>query len=141
MRNKVKAQIASIISFVFIFQLGCKHKQKPEGYRVVGYDAATQQWTLLRTGTFNGEYQTKRLIVVCAFYQWGKHEAVKGADACHLQVGRLIVPNPLPSPDKRSEFLDVYEMPTETLAITEGNGDDRVEQQFSILRYEVVPNK
>ncbi len=65
---------------------------------------------------------------------------VTGPDACHLQVGRMIVPNPLPPPEKRNEFLDVFEMPTETLSITEGDGPDRVSQQFNILKYEVLPD-
>jgi hypothetical protein len=53
----------------------------------------------------------------------------------------MIVPNPLPSPEKRSEFLDVFEMPDEVLSITEGSGADRVEQQFDILKYEVLSDK
>jgi hypothetical protein len=110
------------------------------GYRVVSYDAATHQWTILRNGTFDGKYMTKRIIVVCSFYKWGEHEAVEGPEACHLPVGRLIVPNPLPPQGKRDEFLDVYEMPDERLAITEGDGTDRVEQQFIILKYEVLPD-
>ena len=140
MTNTVKLLIA-VASIALAAPLGCKKAHEPDGYRVVGYDAATHQWTIIRTGTFDGRYLTKQLTVLCDFYQLGKHEAVKGPDACHLQVGRLIVPDPLPPPDKRSEFLDVTEMPTETLAITEGDGDDQIEQQFKILKYEVVPNK
>jgi hypothetical protein len=63
---------------------------------------------------------------------------VQGADACHLQVGRLIIPNPLPDEAHRNDFIDVFEMPNETLSITEGYGPDRVMQQFKILSYSVV---
>jgi hypothetical protein len=52
----------------------------------------------------------------------------------------MIVPNPLPPDGKRQEFLDVYEMPSETLSITEGDGADRVIQQFAIVKYEVLPD-
>jgi len=123
----------------FLLFSACE-KKKPEldGYRVVGYDALTHQWTILRTGTFDGQYLRKRLIVICSFYKWGDHEAVRGPEACHLQVGRLIVPNLFPLPDKRREFLDVSEMPEEVLSITEGDGPDRVLQQFNILKYEML---
>ena len=119
---------------------GCTKKPEAEGYRVLSYDAGTHQWIILRTGTFDGKYLTKRLTVVCSSYKWGDHEPVTGTEACHLQVGRLIIPNPLPPAGKRSEFLDVFEMPSETLSITEGDGADRVMQQFAILKYEVLPD-
>jgi hypothetical protein len=121
--------------------LGCAKKPEPEGYRVLSYDAATHQWIILRTGTFDGKYMTKRLTVVCSFYKWGDHEMVTGPEACHLQVGRMIIPNPLPPAGKHQDFLDVFEMPSEVLSITEGVGADRVMQQFTILKYEVLPDK
>ena len=34
----------------------------------------------------------------------------------------------------------VFEMPSETLSITEGDGADRVMQQFAILKYVGVPD-
>jgi hypothetical protein len=52
----------------------------------------------------------------------------------------LIILNPLPPEGKRQEFVDVYEMPGETLSITEGDGDNRVIQQCAILKYEVLPD-
>ena len=114
--------------------------REPEGYRVIRYDAATHQWTILRTGTFDGVYLRKRIVVVCSSYTWGKHDAVTGPDACHLNVGSLIVPNPLPPPEKRFEFVDVFEMADENLSITQGDGDDRVMQLFNIVKYEVLPD-
>ena len=138
--NTAKTRVAILLALLTIV-LGCKKKPVEEGYRVVGYDAATHQWTIVRTGMFEGKYLTKRLTVVCSLYKWGNHEANTGPDACHLQVGRLIVPNQMPPPGRPQEFIDVYEMPSETLAITEGDGPDQVSQQFNILKYEVVPNK
>jgi len=74
------------------FSTGCKRQLEPEGYRVVAYDGHTYQWTIIRTGTFDGQYLKKRLVVVCSSYKWGNHESVNGPEACHLQVGRMIVP-------------------------------------------------
>ena len=128
-----------VLPLLFTWSLGCT-KQPEAGYRVVSYDAASHQWVILRTGTFDGKYLTKRLRVVCSLYKWGEHEAVTGPEACHLQVGRMMLPNPLPPPGKRNEFLDIFEMPNETLSITEGDGADRVMQQFTILKYEVLPD-
>ena len=50
----------------------CEKKPEPDGYRVVGYDAGTHQWTIIRTGTFDGKYLTKRLTVICGFIQVGR---------------------------------------------------------------------
>jgi hypothetical protein len=116
--------------------------QEPEGYRITAYDAATQQWTILRTGTFsNGEgkpptFLRKRLIVVCDSYQWGERERIRGREACHLEVGRMYTPNLNTS--KGQDVMHVWELPGEKISITEGEGD-RVAQQFSILKYEVLP--
>lgn len=127
---------------LLILSFGCTKKPEPEGYRVVSYDATTHQWTILRNGTFDGKYLVKRITAVCSSYRWGTHEAVVGPEACHLQVGEMIIPNPLPPPEKRSEFVDVFEMPSEVLAISTGalGSDDRVSQQFNILKYEVLPD-
>jgi hypothetical protein len=134
------AKILTPVLLAFSWFLGCTKKPEAEGYRVLSYDAPTHQWVILRNGTFDGKYLTKRITVVCSFYKWGDHEAVEGPDACHLQVGRMMIPNPFPPAEKGQEFLDIFEMPTETLAITEGEGADRVQQQFTILKYEVLPD-
>jgi hypothetical protein len=138
MMNAAKTLTPFLLAFFMVF-LGCTKKPEPEGYRVVNYDAATHQWVILRNGTFDGKYLTKRITVVCSFYKWGDHEAVTGPDACHLQVGRMMIPNSWSPPKKSEEYLDVFEMPSETLAITEGSGADQVQQQFIILKYEVLP--
>jgi hypothetical protein len=124
---------------VCIIPLGCAKKHEPEGYRVVGYDAATHQWTILRNGTFGGKYLRKRMTVVCSFYQWGNHPMVEGPDQCDLNVGDMLIENYV---GKGGEYLDVDEMPgDDTLAISEGDSSDpsRVRQQFNILKEEVLP--
>jgi hypothetical protein len=134
-----RAIIATVVSSLLLSSIvSCRKAHEPEGYRVVGYDAASEQWTIIRSGTFDGKYLTKKLVVTCNFYQWGEHKAVEGPDACHLEVGRLIVPNHFVDDAHRNEFIDVYEMPDEVLSIIEGNGANQVTQQFKILSYTLV---
>jgi hypothetical protein len=59
---------------------------------------------------------------------------IRGTDACHLQVGQLYALNMKPG-----KFELVTEDPDEKLVVMQGEGDDRVWQQFSILKYEVLP--
>ena len=82
----------------------------------------------------------KRMTVICNFYKWGNHEKVTGPDACNLQVGNMIIPNRFPPEGKRQDFVDVAELGGDVLAVATGApfGDDRVEQQFRILKYEVL---
>jgi hypothetical protein len=135
-----------VITFVLAilsFMLYSAYEKKPEkkledGYRVLSYDAGTHQWTILRTGTFDGKYLRKRLTVICASYKWADHESVTGPEACHLVVGRLLVHNI--DPPNFQNFLDVWEMPSEILSITTGTGPDRVIQQFDISKNEVLPD-
>ena len=84
----------------------------------------------------------KAMTVVYSFYKSADHEADTGRDACHLQVGRMMIPSPFPPAGKRNEFLDIYEQASvdEKLVITEGDGVDRVMQEFTILKYEVLPD-
>lgn len=135
MMDAIKIVLVALLAL----SAGCKKQPEPgEGYRVVNYDAKTHEWTIIRNGTFDGKYLTKRITAVCSSYRWGNHESVQGPDACHLLVGRTMISNPLPPPEKRSDFLDVDEMSSETLSITEGVGADRVMQLFTILKYEVL---
>ena len=126
-----------VLVVLLTLSLACTRKRTEEtdadGYRVIGYDARTHQWTILRTGTFDGKYLRKRLTVVCSVWKWGDREPVIGPEACHLQVGRLMIPHQ-PNQVSRGRFLDVFEMGDETLAITEGDGSDRVMQRFFILK-------
>jgi hypothetical protein len=140
MINAAKATLALLL-VLSLSSTSCKKKQEPEGYRVVGFDKQTKQWTIIRSGTFDGKFLRKRLIVVCDFYKWGDHETVTGPDACNLQVGRNLVPNPFPPGEKRSELLDVWEMSADRLVIAEGGGSDKVEQQFIIQKDEVLPDR
>jgi hypothetical protein len=130
---KARLCIPLLVALAF----GCA-KKEVEGYRVQSFETATAKWTIIRDGTFDGMHMKKRLTLVCALYKWGDHEAVTGPQACSLRVGQLLVPNPLPGEGKRSEFLDIWEMSPDRLAITQGDGPDKIEQQFLILKEEVV---
>lgn len=132
-----------LLPALLALSLGLAACKKPvaEGYRVTGYDGATKQWTIIRNGTFDGRYLTKKLVVVCSFYKWGDREPDRGPEACHLAVGRLIVPNPLPGPSQAADFVDVDESVLETLSITEGAGQNQTMQQFNILKYEVLTDE
>jgi hypothetical protein len=126
-----------------VLAAGCTRKRQPEpeGYRIVSYDS-TGKWVIIRTGTFDGKFLKKRLTVQCDFYKWGDHEMVKGPQACNLEVGRLMV-SKHPQQDSQGRFpgsLDIWEMSSDRLAITEGDGPDRVSQQFVILKNEVMPD-
>lgn len=108
---------------------------------MVSYDSGTGEWVIIRSGTFDGKYQKKRLITVCDFYKWGDHEMVTGPHACDLRVGELIVSNH-PNPDAQGKypgFVDIWEMSAERLSITRGDGPDQAHQQFVILKSEVLP--
>jgi hypothetical protein len=72
---------------LLMLPLGCTRKPEPEGYRVVAYEAPTHQWTILRTGTFDGKYMTKRLTVVCSSYKWGDRESVTGPKPATFRLG------------------------------------------------------
>lgn len=134
-------KIAVSLAALLIVLSGCKKPAPVEGYRVVKFDAASQQWTLLRNGTWDGKYMLKRLVLVCDFYQWADHPAVDGADACDLRVGEMIIPNSLDVHRKADEpFVDVFEMSGNRLAITTGDGANRVSQQFKIMSAEVLPD-
>ena len=68
MANATKTVLAVAIALTLV-SAGCKKKPEPEGYRVVGFDAQTMKWTIIRTGTFDGKFLRKRLVVVCAPYK------------------------------------------------------------------------
>ena len=116
----------SITTPVFAADSDGTKNPEPEGYRVVSYDAATHQWVILRNGTFDGKYMTKRITVVC-------YSILEGPDTCHLQVGNIIIPN------RVTERLSSVDRSDELLIIT--NGYDAHEQYFKILKYEVLPDK
>ena len=139
MTNAAKAILALVLA-VSLASAGCKNKPEPEGYRVVGFDRQTMQWTIIRNGTFDGKYLKKRLIAVCDLYQWGNHEMVTGPDACDLRVGELIVLNPFPPEGQRGKFVDIWEMGSERLFISKGDGLNKVNEQFIIKKYEVLPD-
>jgi hypothetical protein len=129
-----------LLTLALAAAVGCSSRtavKEPEGYRVLSHDTKTGEWVILRNGTFDGKYLVKRITAVCDFYRWGNREMVKGPDSCDLRVGAMIVPNQFVKDG--NEFVDVYEMSPEHMAITKGQGENRVSQQLTILKYEVLP--
>jgi hypothetical protein len=121
---------------------GCnkEHQAEPDGYRVVSYDAVTANWVIIRTGTFDGKHLKKQLTVVCDFYKWADHETVHGPHACDLHVGELMVIHHQPDAQgKFSDYSDLWEMSPDRLSVTHGVPPDNVDQQFIILKNELLP--
>lgn len=117
------------------------HRPTPEGYRVTRYDARSGEWTILRTGTFSGEYQEKRLTVVCAFFKWGNREAVPGPQACDLRVGRLLESTVFTKAKEAGANYVFIDETADHLSITEGEGNNQVLQDFRVVRYELLPTR
>jgi hypothetical protein len=135
----MRAFLSTCIVLVLFLGCSCQKKAEPEGYRVLSYDGLTRQWIILHTETFDGKYLKMRLTVVCSLYQWGDHKAVSGPDACLLYVGYLMTPNLSPPAGRDDKFLHISAA-GEKLEITEGRGDNRVHQEFRILKNEVLPD-
>jgi len=117
-----------------------------EGYRVVGYGAASKTWTILRTETLDGASLVKRIIVGCRTHKYGDGETLQGRDFCSLQVGRLYNWKSCDNGD--IEMVDEnFKTEPPTLVITEGRGWDTQFkpnyeiQVFAILRYEALPDR
>jgi hypothetical protein len=84
------------------------HAQKqPEGHRVTAYNSTTHEWTIIRTGTFDGEFQKKRLVVVCKYFVNGDEHRHR-PDACDLHVGQFL--NPHRTPD--APLVDILNLAT-----------------------------
>ena len=127
-----------ILVIVAIINSGCTDKPV-EGYRIMSVDSATGQWVILRNGTFDGKYLTKRMTVVCQYYKWGNREKVTGPTACSLRVGSLMIPRYAKDEKGNGKtVLYMFEDP-DYLSIIEGDGDERIMQGFRILKNEVVP--
>ena len=132
-KNLLKFLLFSLIAFA-----GCKQKAEPaKSYQVISYDGKTHEWTLVFRSAFNEPSVKRRLVVVCLYHELGKTKGESGPEACHLDVGRVMIDNFSPkSPDEK---LDIWENPDQTLWITEGSGDDEVKQNFSIVKNEILP--
>ena len=135
-RDKMRLWLLTLVFGMFL--IGCAKKPVVEGYRVVSFDPTTGKWIILRNGTFDGTYLTKRITAVCDFYKWGDHETIRGPNACTLHVGQMMVPlqNRHGERDMKNG-LYVFEDP-DRLSIIEGDGENQVSQQFFILKNEIV---
>lgn len=120
---------------------GCSKEPKaePEGYRVVGYDSRTHEYTIDRNVEFDGKYLVKRFVVRCVIFEWGKREPVRGEDACDLTVGRLY--RWAHFNDQKQIDESVVEASSDSMTITTDSGPDKVQQTFDILSIAVLPDK
>jgi hypothetical protein len=119
---------------LLLFLVACTEKQPvARSYQIISHDAPTGEWVILSIN--NEEHTQVEMKVVCDFYKWADHEAVKGPDNCDLIVGRTLVPNPLPKSPR--DFLDVWQS-GDSLFVTRGTGADRVHQQFSVKSSQVI---
>ena len=137
--HRVLCWLVVVLAIITLSNAGCAHKPIVEGYRVTSFDSTTGQWIILRNGTFDGKYLTKRMTVVCDFYKWGNRERLSGPNVCSLEVGSLMVPHyRLDDKQNLKTVLYMFEDP-DYLSIIQGDGDDQVMQGFRILKNEVVP--
>jgi hypothetical protein len=117
--------------------VGCASKQAnapPVLYSVVSNEASSNVWVV--DAIDHVAKKRIRYFLVCDFYQWGNHEAVKDPTACDLSVGEEIAPNPLQT--RPGDFLDVWAR-QDTLSITKGTGSEQVVEQFIIRSAKVLP--
>ena len=122
---------------MLLLLVGCSSKQAsapPVVYSVVSNDASSNVWVV--DAVDHVAKKRIRYFLVCDFYHWANHEAVKGPTACDLTVGEEIAPNPLQN--RPGGFLDVWPR-QDTLSIPKGTGNDQIIEQFTIRSAKVVP--
>jgi hypothetical protein len=132
--------------FLIALVLGCAasanaQTPEPEGYRVVAHEAKTHEWTIIKNGTFNGEFQAKKLVVRCLSFT-DLDKFTFGPDVCdlHLQVGRFINPHPINRLDGNAPLPDVFEY-GDGLVISEGTVNRHTTQVFSIKKIELLSHR
>jgi len=126
-----------ILAIAALLLFGCTSKHSnvsPVTYRVTGFDSAQNTWVVDQVDNV-AKTQT-RYVLVCDFYQWGKHKPASGPTQCDLTVGEQIVPNPLQQ--RPGEFVDVWPR-QDKLSITSGKGGDQVIEQFTIKSATTLP--
>ena len=101
---------------------------------IVSFDTKSNEYTLIYKQPIGGKPTTKRLIAKCAAYQWGDREVLTGPTVCKLVVGTTLQENSTLG----RRFLSFYQASSDTLAIMEGIGPNRVVQQFNVLKQEVI---
>ena len=108
--------------------------QEPaESYQVVSHEASSGEWVIIAVNREEG--RRVQITAACDFYKFGNRDPVKGPNSCNLLVGRTLFPNRLGT--RPGEFLDVWQL-GDTLFISQGKGDDRVHQQFTIRSAKVL---
>jgi hypothetical protein len=129
---------------------GCTNVPEPESYQVMSFDAASSEWIVIHRTMVNGESMTRRLTLQCISSVpsfWDDQRTRYGSNACHLEVGRKMVPTRAARPtapnDDGKPFLAITADYFPVLIISERTRStekvhDWAEQHFSILKDEVV---
>ena len=107
----------------------------------MSHDVASGRWTFIRvTHPEEGKVAEKRITATCSSYQWGHRDPVTGPNACGLLVGRYIQDRySLKQNEAQLGHLYIFEDPNmDILTIMEGDGDDRVSQQFKVIESRVL---
>jgi hypothetical protein len=111
----------------------------PEGYRVTAYDSRVHEWTIIRTGTFDGVFMTKKFVVVCVTFMNEAGIYTAGPYACPLQVGQFKqVRINFQDGDAPLEDIDQF---SDTLMFTEGTSNRPTKQIFDIKRIELLDHR
>ena len=109
-------------------------RQEPaESYQVASHEASSGEWVIIAVNREEG--RRVQITAACDFYKLGDRDPVKGPNACNLLVGGTLLPNRLGT--RTGDFLDVWQL-GDTLFITQGKGNDRVHQQFTIRSAKVL---
>jgi hypothetical protein len=113
-----------------------RSSKQPEGWRVVRYESKTQEWTIIRNGTFDSGYQVKKLVVQCKWFVDTDGRRTYGPEACGLRVGQFFGFK-LNLLDPNAPLLNVDDL-GDTLLITEGTINRNTKQVFRIVSEQLV---
>jgi hypothetical protein len=119
--------------------LSCSQRVSPEGIRVMSHDAASGRWTFVRvTQQKKGRVLKNEITGICSSYHWSNRKLVTGPDACSLLVGRFIQDRVFLEKNEAHLGHGYIFEDSDTLTIIEGDGDDRVSQQFKVIESRVL---
>ena len=116
---------------------------QPEGYRVTAYNSQTHEWTIIRTGTFDGEFQKKKIVVLCQWFEDENGRRTDGPDACSLRVGQFMKHDLSRIAALKSgkpwlaNIATVMEL-DDTLLVSEGSVHPTTSQVFRVKKIELV---
>jgi len=129
---------------------GCTKVPELDRYEVVSYNAGTAEWVMIHRAMVDGKTRVQRLTLECVCSVpsfWDDRQTRYGPNACHLEVGRTMVPTrtsrPVAPNDDGKPFLAITTDNFPQFIVSERSKStekvhDWSEQHFSILKSEVV---